>query len=343
LRLLPVAAAAAVMTLQLFFWAGPGDVWREVARTLRIPQRRSFVVYPTAPDPEGDMLRWIQGNTGPGDVILSMHYLSPQILTYTGRPTVLNDFFEAPRLREKAHRFLRALYSGERTLLELCRETGSSWLVLSSAVGCDPTSDSPLYQAGLSNMPPDCAAYRLMFEPGLLESFDLVYENEMYRIFRAGAAPRPRRVPRSPLFYEAELLWRLGGDMEGFYNTVMRIYAVTARAAGLERAGRVAEAEGSLAGALRTFYFHPAWRRLDRIYARGRRGAERLALARFAADADPWRAEVQLALAESAEAVGEDRTALEALRRCSGLTMDKRELELFRELSERFDTEDLLK
>ncbi|MDD3643090.1 MAG: hypothetical protein PHQ19_06485 [Candidatus Krumholzibacteria bacterium] len=342
-RLLPAAAVIAVMSLQVFFWAGPGDIWRGAARALRIPQRRSFVVYPVAPDPEGDMLRWIQGHTAPGDVVLSLHYLSPQILTYTGRPTVLNDFFEAPRLRGKTHRFLRALYASERTLLEFCRETGSSWLVLSAAVGCDPTRDSPLYQAGLGNMPPDCAAYRLMFEPGRLDSFDLVYENEMYRIFRAGEAPRSRRLPRSPLFYEAELLWRLGGDIEGFYDTVMHIYAVTVRAAGLERTGRAAEAEGALAGTLRTFYFHPAWRLLDRIYARGRRVDERLALARFAAESDPWRAEIQLALAESAVALGDGRTALEALRRCAGLPMDESETARFRELSERFDTEDLLR
>jgi hypothetical protein len=342
-RTIPVAAAIAVMTTQVFFWAGPADIWRDAARALRIPQRHSFVVYPVIRDPEGEMLRWIQSNTRPDDVILSLHYLSPQILTYTGRPTVLNDFFEAPRLREKTYRFLRALYASERTLLEFCRETGSSWLVLSSAVGCDPTRESPLYQAGLDNMPSDCAAYRLMFDPRRLESFDLVYENEMYRVFRADAAPVTRRRPRSPLFYDAELLWRLRGDIDGFYNTVMHIYAVTVRAASLSRAGRTAEAEGALAGALQTAYFHPAWRLLDRIYARGRRGPERLALARFAAEADPWRPEVQLALAESAEAVGDEGTALEALRTCAGLSMDEGELARFRELSGRFDTQDILR
>jgi len=333
LRLLPVALVIVVMSLQALFWAGPGDIWRRAARALKIPQRRSFVVYPFHADPEGEMLAWIRRSTAPDDVVLSLHYLSPQILTYTGRPTVLNDFFEAPRLREKTRRFLQALYSSERSLLEYCRGSGSDWLVLSAAVGCDPTLDSPLYQAGHANMPPDCAAYRLMFEPRRLESFDLVFENEMYRIFRVGVPFAERRGPRSPLFYESELLWRLGGDMQGFYNTVMRMYAVTSRAAALERAGRSAEAEGLLSDLLRTFYFYPAWRTLDRIHARTGRHALRLTLARFAREFDPWRPAVCLALAESALLAGERETAAEALRACAGLEMDEREAERFRRLA----------
>lgn len=316
---LVAAGALVVMTLQILFWAGPADIWRRAAEALRLPRRQRFVQYPFEPDPEGRMLAWIERSTAEDDVILASHYHSPQILTYTGRPTNLNDFFEAPRLRRKARRFLSALYSGEGTLLELCRELSSDHVVLSAAVGCDPTLDSPLYQAGLDAVPAGSAAYGMMFDPASLDSFDLVYENEVFRVYEAGAPPVERRRPRSPLFYESELLWRAGGDIGEFYDTVMHIYALTARGAALRSGGDLRGAEDALSRALEVFYFYPAWRLLDSIYAEWRAGGPRLALARFAFDRDPWRLEVRLSLAEAMLARGETEGLAELLEETRAL------------------------
>jgi hypothetical protein len=319
-----------IFILQDFAWEGPADIWRRAARTLRIPSRRSFVIYPSVGDPEGDMLDWIGENTEPDAVVMSLHYLSPQVLTYTGRSTNLNDFFESPRLRRKAQRLLALLYGGEERLLVFCREQESDYLLVSAALGCDPTRDSPLYQAGLADMPPDCAAYRLMFEPMRLSHFNLVYENEMYRIFRVGESPARRWWPRSPLFYERELLWRFEGDIAAFYHGVMRIYALTARGRSLMRAGRVREAERPLGEALRLYYFYPAWRLLADRYRRGGRSEELEALAEFGYRHDPHRADVCLLLARArldrggSEGVGD---LLERAERLSPSDRQRREIE----------------
>ncbi len=293
-----LVCAATVFLLQDFAWEGPADIWRRLSRSLRIPFRLSYVIYPFSGDVEGAMLSWIRGNTGNDDVILSLHYISPQILSYTGRPTNLNDFFESPGLRSKAHRFLVSLYSGEDRLLGFCREQSSDYLVLSAAVGCDPTLDSPLYQAGFFNIPQDCAAYRLLFDPARLEHFDLVYENESYRIFKIGTGPSARNRPRQPLFYEKDLLWRCDGDIDEFYRTVMYIYAVTSHGRDDLVAGMVTSAERRLTEALRVFYFYPAWRMLDDLYRKQNRIEEREKLASFAYRFDPNRVDVCLALAE---------------------------------------------
>ena len=256
---------------------------------------------------------------------MSLHYLSPQILTYTGRPCNLNDFFEAPRLRAKARAMLRSLYSDEEELLSFCEANGSDYLVLSAAVGCDPTRDSPLYQAGFSSMPPGCAAYRLMFEPRSLRSFDLVYENEAYRVFRVGEAPVERRLPSSPIFYSGGLLRQVNWDIGEFYNTVMHIYAVTARASRLTGAGGEKEAGELLAGVLSLEYFHPAWQILDMLYLRERLDRERLALAEFAWASDPWSPGVCLSLSESRLAAGDREGAREILGVCGTLPMTERE------------------
>jgi len=313
------AAAVAISLFQDFGWEGRHDHWLGIARAIRVPARSAFVIHPYAQDVEGDLLAWIRGNVEPDAVVMSLHYLSPQVLTYTGRATNLNGFLESPALRRKAERLLTLLYSSEDRLYRFCAEESSDYLLIGCAVGCDATKESPLYQAGLTNMPSGCAAYRLVFEPETLVRFDLVYENEMYRLFRVGRPAEARAWPRSPLFYEKDLLWSVSGDMGDFYNSAMRIYALTARGRSLILRGAERDGESALVEALHVFYFYPAWEALDELYARRARTGDREAAAAFAYRHDPNRAGVCLALAESRIALGRVEGVREILERCAGL------------------------
>jgi uncharacterized membrane protein YhaH (DUF805 family) len=329
--------AVAVFVFQDFGWEGKRDFWRRFAKALRVPSRETFVIFPFARDVEGDMLSWIRENTEPDAVFMSLHYLSPQVLTYTARPTNLNDFFESPLVRRKAERFLRLLYSSEADLYRYCVQQSSGYLLVSAAVGCDPTKDSPLYQAGFINIPPGCAAYRLMFEPERLTAFDLVFENEMYRLFRVGQAPRERMRPRSPLFYERDLLWSMSGNIAEFYNSVMHIYALTARGRSLIARGRDRAGEDALLEALHVFYFYPAWKTLDGLYARRGRLAERERTAAFAYRYDPNRADVCLALATARVELGETSGVREIVERCLALPASPEERRRAEELLRRLE------
>jgi hypothetical protein len=312
-------AAVAIFLLQDFRWEGKRDYWRAVARRLKVPSREKFVIFPYAKDVEGDLLSWIRGNVDSDAVVMSLHYLSPQVLTYTGRATNLNDFFESPQLRRKAERLLTLLYSDEDGLYRFCAEQSSGYLLVSCAVGCDATKESPLYQAGLINIPSGSAAYRLMFEPEKLERFDLVYENEMYRLFCVGRRASAQVWPRSPLFYEKDLLWSMNGDMHKFYDSVMRIYALTARGRALIMRGADRRGESDLITALQVFYFYPAWKALDELYARRTRLVDREAAASLAYRYDPNRADVCLALAQSRIELGKVEGVRELLERCASL------------------------
>ncbi|MBN1883890.1 MAG: hypothetical protein JW876_00030 [Candidatus Krumholzibacteriota bacterium] len=308
-----------VMCLQAVAWETPADLWRSFADAIRVPSRRSFVIFPSGGDPEEGLVSWIRANTPTDAVVMSLHYHAPQVLAYAGRRTNLNDFFESPRLRRKAEALLSALYGGEEGLWELCRREESDYLLVSAALGCDPTRDSPLYQAGFIDMPPGCASYLLMFEPERLKHFDLVYENERYRLFLAGRPWSKRRWPRSPLFYEKDLLWGSDGDIEAFYDSAMHVYALTARGSSLIRLGRVREAEERLTRALRVFYFYPAWRNLVELYTRQGRFDERLRLARFADNFDRDRCAVCIELARSRLETGDEEGLRDEIKRCRTL------------------------
>ncbi|MCK4235927.1 MAG: hypothetical protein KAX38_02330, partial [Candidatus Krumholzibacteria bacterium] len=175
------------------------------------------------------------------------------------------------------------------------------------------------------NIPSDCAAYRLLFEPEKLEGFDLVYENEMYRLFRVGEGSSRRNWPRSPLFYERELLWRFEGDIGAFYGNVMRIYALTSRGRFLLEKGMEREAENKLTEALRVFYFYPAWRALDGLYERQGRLKEREVLSQFAYYFDPNRGDVCIGLAAVRLDLGKIEGVRELLERCASLQLSGRQ------------------
>jgi hypothetical protein len=161
----------------------------------------------------------------------------------------------------------------------------------------------------------------MMFEPGKLDSFDLLFENEVYRVFAVGSPPVQRKRPASPLFYRRGLLNRTGGDRGDFYSTVMHMYAVTVRASRMAAGGDTGGAEEILYGVLETDYFHPAWKLLDSLLRRRGASRERLALAEFAGARDPWRARVCIAIAESRMGVGDVEGAAEAIARCEELPM----------------------
>ena len=110
------------------------------------------------------------------------------------------------------------------------------------------------------------------------------------------------------------------------------MYAVTARASRLIRAGAGREAEELLAGVLRIEYFHPAWQMLDMLYGKERLIRERLVLAEFAWASDPWRPRVCLSLAESRLASGDGAGARETLGVCATLPMTDRERARFERL-----------
>ena len=129
----------------------------------------------------------------------------------------------------------------------------------------------------------------------------------------------------------------MSGGIDRFYGSVMRIYALAARGRTLVLQGREREGEQRLVEALRIFYFYPAWKALDELYARRGRVEEREAAAAFAYRHDPNRADVCLALAESRIERGSVEGVREILERCLSLPASARDRSLAADLLARIE------
>ncbi len=156
-------------------------LYRDVARS-DADAVSEVVVFP--PDGFEELVTWMGENTGEDEAILASFQLSPFLLTYVDRPTVLHCFFEGdllPRLQE----IITARFSDEATLAEAARRYGATWYVHEAQfpLRTDPRM-SQRYVAGAMEWPKGSVSVAMSWAPERLEHFDLAWENDWFRVFR---------------------------------------------------------------------------------------------------------------------------------------------------------------
>ncbi len=132
--------------------------------------------------------------------VLASFVVSPFILTYSERPTVLHCFFEGDVL-ERYERITQARFGTEEELWEAARAYGAKWYVHEAhhVLRTDGRM-SQRYVAGQMDWPHEAAVTKMQFAPERLRRFALAWENEAFRIFRVldegqrrrGRTPNPR-------------------------------------------------------------------------------------------------------------------------------------------------------
>ncbi|UPT75673.1 MAG: hypothetical protein M0D55_08370 [Elusimicrobiota bacterium] len=152
---------------------------------------------------ERQAVAWLRMNGGRKPVLANFG-LSPTFLEYADSPILLQSKFEAASTRAKTTEFLGALYSDEAAFLAFCRKHGAAWFVYTPDDILDTTGDGPRYIAGGPRLTNDTAAVRFQFRPDSLKHFRLAFENDGYRVYAVGEAPRPRGAARTPPIYDLE-------------------------------------------------------------------------------------------------------------------------------------------
>lgn len=172
----------------------------------------NVAVFP--PDSFQELTGWIGEHTGADEPILASFPISPFLLTYLDRPTVLHCFFEGdlmPRLKRITH----ARFGDEAALWRAARDYGATWYVHEAhhTLRTDPRM-SQRYVAAAMEWPADSALVRMHYAPETLERFELAWQNDWFRVFRVlpeGETPRPPPQTGAAL-WSRELFAGLFGD-----------------------------------------------------------------------------------------------------------------------------------
>jgi|GEM_PF-1797964 len=170
-----------------------------------------------------DLAEHLPEHVGEDEPVLASFVLSPFILTYLERPTVLHCFFEGDLL-PRYQAVTEARMAPEEQLWTLAQETGAVWYLHEAhqTLRTDPQM-SQRYVSGEVGWPKDAVITAMSFAPETLKHFQLVWENDWFRLFRVldeGRKPHGFRAaePR-PLFNRplAKALFGdpLGGDVDG--------------------------------------------------------------------------------------------------------------------------------
>jgi len=234
------------------------------------------VVVFSSPSFDG-LAKFLAAKTEEDETVMASFVISPFILTYGDRPTVLHCFFEGS-LPERYRRITQARFGDEQGLWLLARELGVKWYVHEAhhLLRTDPQM-SQRYVAGKMEWPADSVLTRMHFAPEQLKHFELRYENQWFRVFRVldeDSKPqhlrsaRPRPLWSSPLFASlfGDPLAAEGGvaDKGGLVPADL-LYA-TLQAGQLLAAGRASRQNESASAPWSERYFQESLRMAPYLY-----------------------------------------------------------------------------
>ena len=85
----------------------------------------------------------------------------------------------------------------------------------------DTSNYSPRFGVGLRHAPEKSLAYKMHFEPETLTHFNLLYQNDNYRVFRVTKSMEPVFLTDHPPVYDKNTLQRYAGNTEKFYEAIV--------------------------------------------------------------------------------------------------------------------------
>ncbi|MFH1957789.1 MAG: hypothetical protein ABIJ15_04865 [bacterium] len=150
-----------------------------------------------------EILKWMNKNIPPGSVILCNIGFAPEIVQNSGFSTVLHNHYEAKDIRDKTKEFYENIYEDEETFYRFAKKYGSQYLLYHWDILIDKSINSVRYQVDRMNIFKNAACFKFHFDYEKLKRFELIYQNEYYRLFRIldnGQKPQRHAVRYIPFF-----------------------------------------------------------------------------------------------------------------------------------------------
>ena len=142
---------------------------------------------------------------GVDEPVLASFIISPFILAYLDRPTVLHCFFEGDVL-ERYEAVTKARFGDEEGLWQVARSYGARWYVHEAqhVLRTDPRM-SQRYVADAMDWPHASVSVAMSYAPEELRHFELVWQNDWFRLFRV--LDEGERRKRPPADSELAAAW----------------------------------------------------------------------------------------------------------------------------------------
>ncbi len=226
-RAFPVTVALALVGTSLPLASPKIDVVRLIGERFGLVSDSSGgFVWASIGNADRELVRVLATRTSTrSDVILAAPATSSLIAVFAGRATVLVPGVYSREMAGKTAEALSGFYTREDDLIERCGALGATYVVYSIDMLLDQSPYSPRYMSGEVGDIKTSLAYKMHFAPETLRRLQLVYENDVYRLFRVTAGTEPVFLSDHPPVYQGELLRTFGGDLDAFYSRVIDILA----------------------------------------------------------------------------------------------------------------------
>ncbi len=197
-RLVPAALILFAVGLEAFKFATHGQE-TAVTRTLRalLKRKPEALTIPNWHANDLATVAWIRNHTEADAAFVGRIGSSPMILTYAGRPIVLQPKYEVPAIRARARAFGAALYGSESDLYRFCREHGAAYYLHEARSALESGPDSERYVGCATRLSKASAAFRLQFAGEASRFFEPLYRNLSYSVYRL-AAPEDTAAATGP-------------------------------------------------------------------------------------------------------------------------------------------------
>jgi tetratricopeptide (TPR) repeat protein len=221
-RIVPVALACVVMLSQAIIPQGKANPTQQIASAFRIhSQQTDGFLWVSIGNADLDLVKYLTKRTSVSDPMLAVPTVSPLLVAFAGRTTVLTSGVYTAGMAQRVTDYTTALYGHEDELYAICKDRGIRYVLYTIDLALDTSKYSPRYGAGLRVVSEGSLVYGMHFEPEALRHFNLVYENDNYRVFRVTEDMEPVFLTAHPPVYDKDTLRRYGGDYERFHAAIV--------------------------------------------------------------------------------------------------------------------------
>jgi hypothetical protein len=221
-RIIAVTIACAIMLLQTLALSGGANPTHRIASVFGIsPRQADEFLWLSVGNADLDLVRHLTTRTSVVDATLAPPAISSLLVSFAGRTTVLTPGVYTANEMERTNGHMAKFYDHEDELYAVCDAHDIKYVLYTIDLALDRSNYSPRFATGLSHVDEQSLVHKMHFEPETLTHFNLVYENDNYRLFRVTKSMEPVFLTDHPPVYDKSTLRRHAGDYEQFYEAIV--------------------------------------------------------------------------------------------------------------------------